>query len=96
MITMHEVVKEKSIFENKHVEYHDRLPYKTMKGTIWTLPRTVTISDGIYRLDFVFDDVPEKLHYVTNNTPSIGEEVIVYSYTFYDYSKFDSRGKYIS
>ncbi|MGG0937020.1 hypothetical protein ABHN11_13030 [Brevibacillus centrosporus] len=80
-----------------HVEYHERVQYTTPRGPVWTQSRTVSVSEGNYRLEFVFDDVLDKLAWVRGGefaNPS--DEVIVYSYPFKDYSKFDMRGRLIS
>ncbi|MDC0764157.1 hypothetical protein POF51_25900 [Brevibacillus sp. AG] len=82
----------------QNVEYHERTLYQTMRGTVWTLPRTVTISEGEYRLEFIFDDDDEKLSLLSHGSGRKNEdgEIIVYSYSFRDISKFDMRGRLIS
>ncbi|WP_429840740.1 hypothetical protein [Brevibacillus sp. FIR094] len=67
---------------SKKVRYHDRLLYQTMLGEIWVLPRTVTVSRGVFRLEFVFDDDEEKLNLLAgaSRVTNVEGEVIVYSF----------------
>ncbi|MFC8685595.1 hypothetical protein [Brevibacillus porteri] len=67
---------------SQKVRYHERLLYQTMLGEVWVLPRTVTVSKGVFRLEFVFDDDEEKLNLLgsASRVTNVEGEVIVYSF----------------
>ncbi|WP_103109543.1 hypothetical protein [Brevibacillus reuszeri] len=81
----------------KEIEIHPRTQYQTIRGVVWTQPRTITVSEGVYRLEFVFDDDEEiRKSLLGLFSTNKNGEIIVYSYSFKDYSKFDMRGRLIS